>query len=309
MQRIQSGAYLAEDFAGGLDPDRWQIVPDMPKLAAEATDQCLRLHGVSTRSTDVSVSVTSRRWYPATVSLVAEMRVPMDLGQPGSFGVGIQLRGIGAPGSPEPPSGSREGSRVVFGKHMGSEGWYQDSPAAPLRTAPSVSVIPPAGDESSVFRTVRVAFSRWQDVVETHVLHGAEWIWVGEARSRRDAMRAALTAKASGVGVAVDVRFRNVRIYAAHDPVRVLVGSGDAMRDSVVVLSSPDGNEALAEARVGSDGAALLMLPEDAVFPMSGTLSVCIRGRALDQRRIEASGVEGIYPGDVYSAMVPLFHI
>jgi hypothetical protein len=315
MQQVGSGAYLADDFSEGLDERTWRVVRPDPGLEIGVEDGCLRIWGRTTVPARCVTAVSSRWLYPSDSMCLVDMYAPTSMTQPGTYGFGVHLAGRLTGDGAEPVGGSG-GADVLFARMAGRVGWFHgdagDARIPLLGGHPSPALIPAAGDETTTFRTVRVAYTEGGHLLETSVLHGTEWIWVGQTRRLlKTVVAATLQVEAAGAGLALDVRFRNVRLFPhpARHPVRVVLGRGRVERRLRVALSALEARENRLDAVMDEPDTALLSLPGDALFPMSGRMEVFGNGRLLDEQVVEGKGVGGLYPGDVYHALTGVFHI
>jgi hypothetical protein len=164
---------------------------------------------------------------------------------------------------------------------------------------------PPFGDEASAYRTVRVSHDAGTGGNKVAIRHEGRWQQVGGTRHFHKLFSAIeLKVDCWTAGVELDARFRSCRLYPhpARDPVTVFVGNPKPIPEAAVTLRGSASSEILSQDRVDADGLARLRLPQDLRFPIAATFVVRNRDSLLDTWTIQASGVSGVYPGDVYAA-------
>lgn len=313
MQRIQSGAYLTEDFSQGLNEEIWQVERQDSAMKVEVEDGSLRLRGRARSITHAMTGLATRRFFPPDVALLAEMRVPTDMNQIGTFGFGVHLA---SPMVRSDAHGLQTDSDVLFGRYAGQVGWFTgwfDLLRDAFFGGSSMDTrVPPFGDEATEYRTIRITYSEPARRLEVSLYNRGEWIEIGATtRSLKMFVSVELKMEAQAAGLDLETQFRNVRLFPnpARHPLRVLVPASAGQIGATALLTDTDSERVIAEGIIGSDRMAYLPLPTDAVFPLAGHLRLTRDGKMLDSLRIRAVGTQGIYPDDLYQAMTGIFHI
>jgi hypothetical protein len=138
---------------------------------------------------------------------------------------------------------------------------------------------------------------------------GGKWLHVGGPRHAwLNVKRLELKVLHGVPGYKLDLEFDDARLYPhpTDHPVRVALWVHDS-RDPrrtwpfTVKLVSEDGKRVLAAAGGGPGGDLFdLTLPADLLYPVAARIQV-FRGERLDAEfPIEARGVDGLYPGDIW---------
>ena len=102
----------------------------------------------------------------------------------------------------------------------------------------------------------------------------------------------------------------NMRIYRRPEnaPARfVLIRPpfpGFPFRGARMALLDESG-AAVAKGKTDRDGEAALTLPSNRLYPMGGKLVVSFQGETVGVLDIQARGVEGLYPGDIWKIGAP----
>ncbi|MCK4299941.1 MAG: hypothetical protein KAX80_10435, partial [Planctomycetes bacterium] len=152
--------------------------------------------------------------------------------------------------------------------------------------------------------TVAVEYDEATRITRAFVLTEADREQVGrDQRFRKLCSSIELKIDAQRAGLELALLLRNCRLFPhpARTPLTVYVGrEATPARDAEVQLLNPEGAE-LSCGTTDEDGIACLMLPTDGRYPLGGRFEVKSAGETWEGEPIPASGVQGIYPGDLYA--------
>ncbi|RLF13561.1 MAG: hypothetical protein DRN06_08455 [Thermoprotei archaeon] len=309
MELIKSGAYLTESFKGReIDLSKWQFWRMDPSMEVEVGEGFLHIHGTTSKDVRSFTGLTTRRLYPADAVLIVEMSMPCDYDQEGTFGfvahlcnrvLGDEIKILSIPDNNCEVTFGRMGEKLGWFfwwlNHMSGEfhKWIRDE--EPLE---------PFGDEAVSFRTVRLSYDAETNLLEGSILEGGKWIRIGRpVRFQKHFSSIELKIDAQARGLDLDLRFRNCRLFPnpRRNPLRVFVGDPSPKVGATVELLDMDG-QVISRSGVNPDGLAVLHLPEEGNFPLSGRLRVLVGGEVVDWLEVVSDGVSGIYPGDFYAS-------
>ncbi|MDA1191779.1 MAG: hypothetical protein O3A46_08875 [Candidatus Poribacteria bacterium] len=263
MRQLKSGVYLADDFSAGLNRETWHVHQEDPAVTPRVEDGRLVIGGKTSASTHKTTSIVTQRPYPPDVVVMAEMRVPTDMNQSGTYGFSAHLRGHVGHGAAKGPDA---GSDIAFGRYAGRSGWFhgwaERTRDLYLRRSDHGIGCEPFGDEAEAFRTVRIAYDAASHLLETAVFDGERWKSVGSTRRHlKQFTFIELKAESESSGVILNAEFRNLRLFPhpSRHPVQVIVRG---VRGNVkVTLSPPDSDTVIAQSAPDDSSVARLWLP------------------------------------------------
>ena len=309
MELVKSGAYLVESFLDdGIDMSKWQFWLMDPSMRIEMGQGFLHIYGKTSVGKRAFTGLTTRQLYPADAMLITEMSMPCKYDQRGTFGfvthlcnrlLGDEVKTLSIPDN---------NCEVTFG-HMDEKlgwffWWYNHSGREFHKWVKEEEPLKPFGDEDSAFRTVRLSYDVETRELEGAILDGDGWIRIGRpVRFLKLFSSIELKIDAQAEGLDLDLRVRNCRLFPSprRNPVKVFVGGPSPKVGVVVELLDLD-DRPLAKSEVNSDGLAIIHLPPDADFPLSGRFRVMLDQEVIDGMEIISKGVHGIYPGDFYGS-------
>ncbi|MFH1741399.1 MAG: hypothetical protein ABIH23_20535 [bacterium] len=143
-----------------------------------------------------------------------------------------------------------------------------------------------------------------------YVVDGDTWHSLGEHRVFLSTTQVEIKVDVPYDGVKVDVAYDDARIYLRPEnaPVRfVLIKPpfpGFPFPNAIVTFSDKSG-AVVAKGQTDRDGEALLVFPSNRLYPMDGTVKITYEGDLVGIAEIDANGVQGLYPGDVWKIRAP----
>jgi hypothetical protein len=142
------------------------------------------------------------------------------------------------------------------------------------------------------------------------VVDGDLWRSLGEHRLFMSTTQVELKVDVPYDGVPVDVAYDDARLYLRPEtaPARFVLLKPPFPYfpfPSAVVEFKDDADRPIATAQTDANGEATIPLPGRRLYPMGGTVKVAFGGKDLGGATIEARGVEGLYPGDVWVIFAP----
>ena len=307
--RLRGGAYLADALsAGAPDRSQWQGWLQDPGLRVEPGPQGLLIHGTTTVPKRAFTGLVSRRLYPADAVLVCEMKVPCDLSQPGTYGFVVHLCNRLVGDEVRTHQVPDNNSEITFGRMGDKLGWFHwwfDQTGGTFhKWKGEEESRPPTGRENQQFHTVAVHYDEPTQTTRALLLTEVGWEQVGRDRHLHKLCSAVeLKVDAQRAGLELALLLRNCRLYPhpARTPVTVYVGREAEPASAARVSLLAPGGRGLAEARTDADGVAHLLLPTEGCYPTGGRFRVEAGGRRWESTPVEAAGVSGIYPGDLYA--------
>jgi len=309
MELVKSGAYLTESFRdSGIDLSKWQYWLWDSSMKVEAKQGFLNIYGTTSVEKRAFTGLVSRRLYPADATLITEMCMPCDFERGGTYGfvshlcnrlTGDEVKTLSIPDN---------NCEVTFGRMDDKLGWffwwYDQSGGNFHKWVREEEPLRPFSDENSEFRTVRVSYDASTRESKGAILEGDRWIVLGRPVKFLKLFSAIeLKIDAQTKNLDLDVRFRNCRLFPnpTNNPLEVYVRKPSLRHVAVVELCDLD-DRPLGKSEVNSDGLAVLRLPVEASFPLSGRLGVTLNGEVIDSLEIVKDTVHGIYPGDFYAS-------
>jgi hypothetical protein len=300
---------VADALTGGtLNRAEWQPWRLDPAVAVEPTAGGLLISGTTSVEKRAFSGLVSRRLSPADAVLACDVRVPSDLSQQGTYGfvvhlcnrlVGDEVRTLEIPDNNSEIAFGRMGERVGW-----FHWWYDQTGGTFHKWQAEEEARRPFGDEGERWHTVAVEYDEPTRTSRAWLWTDARWEQVGrDRRFRKLCSSIELKIDAQRAGLSLAFLLRNCRLYPhpARTPVTVYVGGQSApARGATVSLLSGEG-VILGHAQADGDGIAHLLLPAVTCYPARGRFRVESEGKASESAAVEASGVEGIYPGDVYA--------
>lgn len=318
MGKMSDGAIFADDFDGpelslfqrtddplALDElmaqgGRWRVWNTDKGISIRQEDGMLVIAGRSTIPEGLNFNGLVGRVHGDTdVVLVAEMKAVSPAVELPGFHVGmVHLCGS----SPD------YFNELCFGReHDGSVGWVQrhaNGKDEPLQS------IPPRGDERERFYTVRLEHDAANETSRGWLKVGDEWLEVGEARPLvMSSAKVELKVNVPTLDAEVECRFDNCRMYGRPQthPLRVLLHPSPFSPVDVskarVELYLDGQDEPAAEGAPDRFGWVNLTLPADRAYPAAGRFVIKTDSGKFEHS-VESKGVEGLYPGDVWSAQL-----
>lgn len=310
MDLIKPGVYIADSFLGDhIDMSKWQFWLNDPSMRIHAGQGSLRIFGTTSVDERAFTALTTRQLYPADAMLIAEMSMPCNYEQSGTYGFVTHLCNRLCGDEIQTLSIPDNNSEVTFGRMKEKLGWFFwwfDDGTEFHKWVEGEEPLKPFGDENSTFHTVRASYDIVTRELEGAVLEGDRWIIIGRpVRFLKlfSAIELKIDAQVKGLGL--EVRFRNCRLFPHpnRNPAIVFLG-GHSQEDGAEVKIVDLNGKLLAKSKANSDGLAFLNLPTDACFPISGRLEVTKGQKVIDSMEISSDGIHGIYPGDFYASSV-----
>ena len=329
------GAYLRDDFnSGRIDPAIWRTWVNDPGFRVEIDRGELCLRGTSAQLPEAElrknaallaryVGVYSQPRAQVDVHVAVGVKMPSGIASdPGAHVVNVHLCGV------EPDCYAE----VLFGKleskplekwakdyngfrcpYQDARGWWfsitnQDPGRYWWRV--SGRPLPELGDERTTFHDVLVTYDEPTRLSRGFVKAGERWVQLGEPEhvilgfSR---VELKLTDPTPLFGTYREARFNDFRLYPnpKRNPIRFVVRAkaapyrGPTLR---VALYTPDRAHRVSEGYTDQDGIAYLSVssPHWLAFPVSAMVRIFQGAREIGKASIEAQGVKGLYPGDVW---------
>lgn len=143
--------------------------------------------------------------------------------------------------------------------------------------------------------------------------------WVIDAGVRRPLGEARIFMSATQIELKVDVPYDGVQVDVAYDNVRLYPRPEIALArfvllkppfpyfpfpNAVLVVSDTNG-KVIARMQTDAFGEAACALPSERVYPIGVTVSVETEGKQMGVATIQASDIDGLYPGDVWVIIAP----
>jgi len=307
MELIKSGAYFVDSFLGDqIDMSKWQFWLNDPSMHVHVRQGSLCISGTTSVAERAFTALTTRRLYPADAMLIAEVTMPCDYEQSGTYGFVTHLCNRLCGDEIQTLSIPDNNSEVTFGRMREKLGWFFwwfDDGREFHKWVEGEEPLKPFGDESSTFHTVRASYDIATRELEGAILNGDRWMRIGrQVRFLKLFSAIELKIDAQAKGLELEVRFRNCRLFPHpnHNPVIVFVDDRSRKDDAEVRIVNLSG-ELLAKSKANSDGLIFLGLPMDSCFPISGRLEVMKGQEIVDSMEILSDGIHGIYPGDFYA--------
>jgi len=310
MELIKSGAYLVDGFLGDrIDMSKWQFWLNDPSMRVHARQGSLCICGTTSVAERAFTALTTRRLYPADAMLMAEVTMPCNCEQVGTYGFVTHLCNRLCGDEIQTLSIPDNNSEVTFGRMREKLGWFFwwfNDGTEFHKWVEGEEPLRPFGDEGSAFRTVRASYDIVTRELEGAVLEGGRWMGIGrQVRFLKFFSAIELKIVAQAKGLELEVHFRNCRLFPhpAHNPVRVFVGGPSRKGNTEARIVNRNG-KSLVRSRANADGLIFLGLPLDACFPLSGRLEVIEGPEVVDSMEILSDGIHGIYPGDFYASSI-----
>lgn len=143
-----------------------------------------------------------------------------------------------------------------------------------------------------------------------YVVDGDRWHLLGKPRVFLATTQVEIKVDVPYDGVRVGVAYDNVRLYPRPETTPVwfiLVRPpfpGYPFRGAKVVFRDGAGS-VVGQGKTDGDGEAEVKLPSDRLYPLGGRVEIVFEGKPVGTAPILASGVDGLYPGDVWKIRAP----
>ena len=158
--------------------------------------------------------------------------------------------------------------------------------------------------------TITVIHNASSKMTEGFVVDGTKWRSLGEHRVFLSTTQVELKVDVPYDGVRVDVAFDDMRIYLRPEvaPVRLVLIKppfpGFPFPGATIAIEDEAG-KVVAEGETDLDGEATLTLPSNRLYPMGGSINIQYEGKTVGTGEINASGIDGLYPGDIWKIHAP----
>ena len=320
-----SGPLFVEDFAGEeLNRELWHIVNGDPGIEIDVTGGELRIHGKTGTKTPEHynhVGVFGKVFRCPDVVAVARIRVAVDqkvldvpydpslewtenLAEPAEQRYIVHLCGV----SPD------YNSTVFYGAYRGQVGWF-------LRICNWIqywwnsSPLPPTGNESDLFTTVRV--EHLDGISKGYILTKDGWTQVGTPQPCTHGLsRLELKVVISPRDQPADMRVADCRMYLhpAKYPVHFIIANipwsqrlsapvllAHKEEDLVLELFEADSGLQLGSTTMDKEsGSFTIDLSPEAVYPVAAEVVIRSGDKTIARGAIPVVGMRGLYPGEVY---------
>lgn len=310
---VARGALLTDDFGSGdMDFQTWRLMPFINREWVSLKDGALSIAGRLQRPQKnilfgnfpggpAHLGVVSRRFPTADVVAVMRMQaVWLPVSQGGEWNSMLHV----CSAIPD------HFSEVRFGSlREGGYGWSFFSKDEQTTFS---GAIPAFGDEATRFYTVKVERDGPSRVMTGYVEGTKGWVKLGEARDTHlFSARVEIKTAGNTDGVDLDTRFDDIRLYPHPDrnPMRFVVTSSfprfaypvSGAESLGLKLYRADGITLIGEGKRAADSAFEVPLSRELTFPIGAVIKLFRDGGEVGSARITATGVEGLYPGDVWA--------
>lgn len=340
LQQAVCGALLRDDFSSPtVNQCLWHLPLEDPGIRVTIDKGELCIRGTSAPIPEELLrkeigklwrfaGVTSRRYPQTDVSLAVRVKMPSGISQePGLHGVCVHLCGVEPDTYPEVLFGKVEGNATQEILHQYNRGTPDDVPYPDARgwflgvinqdQGDNLYLIagrplPEVGDERKEFHDVLIDYDAQLRSSRAFLKVAGRWVELGKAEPLIRGLTA-VELKIMDVtplyGAYREARFDDCRLYPypRRHPIRFIAVSGSyhvryhgpGLR---VALYTADGAHQVSEGYL--DGYGMVNLSVDSplwvAFPVSAMVRIFRDQKELARSFIEARGVDGLYPGDVW---------
>jgi len=329
------GAYSRDDFSSGaINAAIWQTNTSDPGMRVEIERGELCIRGTCAKIPDAELRTNGGKFahdirvqsHPiAVVDADVAVRVKMPSGiapDPGAHTVNVHLCGIQPDCYSEVVFGKLESKPMVeWGReylhiqrlYQDARGWWfaiVDQDPGRYWWRVSGDPLPQLGDERENFHDVLVTYDEPTRLSRGYLKTGERWVQLGEAeRVIRGLSRVELKIiDCTPLGGNYrEARFADYRFYPnpKRNPARFVVRNdtepyrGRRLR---IGLYTRDHTHRVSEANTDEDGIAHLSVDTPAwlAFPVSAAISIFGGEREVARGAVDARGIYGLYPGDVW---------
>jgi hypothetical protein len=327
------GALLRDSFSSAtLDTSIWTVDSRDPGIKVEIENGELCVHGTGSAFSEEALrnnpvllqhwaGVWSRPFAQTDVELAVRVKIPSGIApEPGSHVVNVHLCGIHPDAYPEILFGKLESTSTkrLIEKYNGlknlpwpdARGWWFSVVQGTPTWQKVGEAIPDWGDEATRFHEVVVGYDEPTRMAHARIHREGKWLQLGEDRfvSRGATMvELKMISMTDQPGFHREARFDDCRLYLnpRRNPIRLIVTSGrlpyrgPALRAE---LRDREGKKVISQADVDREGMAYLNVNDDAwvCFPVSATIRLYDGETEVGRGVIDAAGIRGLYPGDVW---------
>ncbi len=309
-----NGALLVDDFdAPALDTKLWRIWQQDGGLTVQHKDGHLVIAGRTGDVREIPPTagfrftglVSKVRFQPADAVLVAKMKVPGGIQSTS----GMERYNVHfCAASPD------YFTEVILGRDRdGRSGW---SFLSGSQYGHNTDYIPtPIGEwDPKQFQTIKIDYDSASQV-------SRGWLWSSESRSWKpagaqqdiflSAVQVELKVNIPQNGLNVEARFDDCRLYRKPEsaPVKILVYRYPVPTFSFpgvsVSLYEADGKTLIGKGLTDANGMCSIALSGSLTYPIAAVIKLQHAGEDLGSAKIQSSGVEGLYPGDLWVVNAP----
>jgi len=307
-----TGALLRDDFNANRWGPEWKLWVQDEALKVYCKDGELRVSGVSAKPVPVCadhhefrfVGLVSKNFVQRDVVLACKMRVLTTLPK-GNTRVRYLVHLCGAVPDYFVDAG-------LSHEPDGRDGWLFEPiadgyPFSHDHKGPRLSIKEIAPYTEHVIAIEHNAASK---LTRGFIVNGDLWQSIGEHKLFLSTTQAELKVDVPYDGVRVDVAYDDARLYPRPGtaPVRFVLLKPPfpffPFPQATVRFLDDKGNE-IGKAQTNADGEVAINLPAKRLYPIGGKVEVTVKGKVIGVATIKAHGVDGLYPGDVWTIFAP----
>ncbi len=309
LSKEVNGAILMEDFAGPeIDTSVWREWVQDAALNLEQRAGTFAISGTSGKPVYPEfvgfrfTGLVSQKRHSRDAVLITRMRVPRGISNvPGMERYIVHLCGSVPDYFLEVVYGKdEEGRRGWFQYRLSHEGFFFDS-------APVLE-----GECAEEFREIKIEYSHVANSAQGFLLTSAGWEPVGDpVKLFMSSMKVELKVNCPTDSVPILAEFKDCRLYPRPStaPVEFI-----AFRLPAPLYLCPDlrirlleygSRKLIGETVTDRWATGRIELPDTLTFPLACWIEVLQGEKKLGEQAVRTSGVDGLYPGDLWAVRVP----